>query len=153
MGQILGKALPFATILSLLTALGFVIPLIQDIQYGPFEFDIDVKDVDIFGDGVYNFTLKISVKNQNATEVTLITATIGMYYDAEHYSTISQYFIDRLIIPAKETTVYYVDGRITLQDDNVPKIVYVAIEGKYALGGNLRDINYEQELDLEPYWP
>jgi len=153
MGQVLGRALPFATILSLLTALGFIVPLIHNVEYGPFEIDIDVVDVDILREGSYNFTLKISITNENTSEVNLVEAMIGMYYDADHYTVISQYFITNLIIPALETTVYYPEGTINLIDDNVPKILYVTVEGKYAISGRLTDLNIEQELDLEPYWP
>jgi len=153
MGQVLGRALPFMTILSLLTALGFIVPLMHNIEYGPFEVDIDVIDVDILRTGSYNFTLKVSITNENASEVKLLNGLIGIYYDETHYTVISQYFLTELIIPSKETTVYYPEGTITLVDDNVPKIVYITIEGKYYMSGSMTDLEIERELDLEPYWP
>jgi len=153
MGQILGKALPFATIMALITALGFTVPLIHDIQYGPFEFDIDIKDIDILDTGVYNFTLKVSITNTNLTAMRLTDTVIGIYTDSNHYTVISQYFIPDLFIPSEATSTYYPEGTITLINDDVPRYLYATIEGKYTVGAIITNINFEIKIDLKPYWP
>lgn len=153
MGQTLGKALPFATILALLTALGFTIPLIHNIEYGPFTIDLDIDDLDIINEGLYNFTLKVKVTNDNDSEIKIIHGQIGIYYDAKKYDLISQYLIDDLILPAHEATIYYVDSYVALHNDEVPRKVFVTITGQYAIGASLADLDYEEWFDLSPYWP
>lgn len=152
MGQTLGKALPFATVLALLTALGFTIPLIT-IDYGPFTFDLSTNEVDIINEGLYNFTLLVKITNNNNSEIKIIHGEIGIYYDENKYDLISQYFINDLILPAQEATIYYVDSYVALVGDEVPQKVFVTITGKYAIGGSLFDLEYEEWFDLSPYWP
>ena len=102
---------------------------------------------------MYNFTLSVKISNNNNTDVFLSQMNIGIFYDANKYTTIASYSITNIYLPAQEATIYPVEGYVALVDDAVPQRVFVSVYGWYSYGGDLIKIDFGMWIDLSAYWP